>query len=90
MYSITQSSRFKKDLKKISHDKEKLIALKAVIQQLQATGTVSKEHFPHQLKGDYNSAMECHILSDFLIIWIDSSSKEIKLLRLGSHSELFK
>jgi mRNA interferase YafQ len=33
--------------------------------------------------------MECHIESDFLLIWIDETANIIKLIRLGSHSELF-
>ena len=33
--------------------------------------------------------MECHIGSDFLLIWIDEKEDVIKLVRLGSHSELF-
>lgn len=34
--------------------------------------------------------MECHIENDFLIIWFDEDIDIIKLVRLGSHSELFK
>lgn len=33
--------------------------------------------------------MECHIQGDFLLIWIDRTTNDIDLLRLGSHSELF-
>ena len=34
--------------------------------------------------------MECHIESDFLLIWIDEAARTVSLVRLGSHSELFK
>lgn len=34
--------------------------------------------------------MECHIESDTLLIWLDETENVIKLIRLGSHSELFK
>ena len=34
--------------------------------------------------------MECHIQNDFLLIWIDETRQQIKLVRLGSHSDLFK
>ena len=34
--------------------------------------------------------MECHIEGDFLLIWIDEETETIELVRLGSHSELFK
>ena len=42
------------------------------------------------LKGDYSGFMECHVENDFLLIWIDEESNQIRLTRLGSHSELFK
>lgn len=90
MYIIEQGSKFRKDLKRYSNDKKKLIALKETIQHLERTGTVPKEYGPHPLKGDYAGALECHIGSDFLLIWVDKNANTIKLLRLGSHSELFK
>lgn len=90
MYTIEQSSKFKKDLKRYSHDKEKLIALNDIIKQLEDNGTVSEDYYPHPLKGDYAGTMECHIQSDFLLIWIDKDTHTIKLVRLGSHSELFR
>ena len=34
--------------------------------------------------------MECHIESDFLLIWIDEQNGIVELVRLGSHSELSK
>lgn len=44
---------------------------------------------PHLLTGNYRGCMECHIMGDFLLIWIDQTEETIYLLRLGSHSELF-
>ena len=90
MYIIEQGSKFRKDLNRYSNDKKKLLALKETIQYLERTGTVPKEYVPHPLKGDYVGALECHIGSDFLLIWVDKDTNTIKLLRLGSHSELFK
>ena len=48
---------------------------------------VPKEFKPHMLSGDYAGHMECHVENDFLLIWIDN--EVVKLVRLGSHSELF-
>lgn len=46
---------------------------------------------PHSLKGNYEGYLECHIEPDLLIIWLqyDKETKEILMVRLGSHSELF-
>ena len=90
MYLIEQSSKFKKDLKRYAHDKKKLIALNTVIKFLEVDGTVPEEFYPHPLKGDYTGAMECHIQNDFLLIWVDKEVHTVKLVRLGSHSELFR
>jgi mRNA interferase YafQ len=40
--------------------------------------------------GEYKDCMECHIESDTLLIWIDENTNIVKLIRLGTHSELFK
>jgi len=90
MYTIEQSGKFKKDLKRYVFDKEKLVALHNVIKHLIDTGSVPDEYSPHPLRGEYRGALECHIKSDFLLIWIDKEENVIKLIRLGSHSELFK
>ena len=34
--------------------------------------------------------MECHIENDTLLIWLDKTENLIKLVRLGTHSELFR
>ncbi len=46
---------------------------------------------PHKLKVDFADNWECHIKPDLLIIWIQiENPKEIKLVRVGSHSDLFR
>lgn len=83
------TTQFKRDLKRYKHNAGLLEVLKKVLSQLQDKGKVSKEFLPHPLHGDYRDCMECHVLDDFLLIWIDKNQPIIKLLRLGSHSELY-
>ena len=89
MKRLKQSKQFKKDLKRIQNNPRKLFSLNVVIGLLRETGTVPREYHPHLLAGIYRGYMECHIGSDFLLIWIDEREDVIKLVRLGSHSELF-
>lgn len=89
MKRLKQSKQFKKDLKRIQNNPRKLFSLNVVIGLLRETGTVPREYHPHLLTGIYRGYMECHIGSDFLLIWIDEREDVIKLVRLGSHSELF-
>ena len=89
MRILRQTSQFKKDLKRIQNNPKKISSLQTVLEQLQKTGFVSQEHKPHLLVGNYKGYMECHVESDLLLIWFDESHDLIKLIRLGSHSELF-
>ena len=88
MMTLKLTGQFKKDLKKYKHATDLLEELEKVLKELQRNGVVSKEHNPHPLIGNYKDCMECHVKSDFLLIWFDKTKPVIKLLRLGSHSEL--
>ena len=74
MKTLKQTSQFKKDLKKIQNQPKKISALETVLKLLSQTGTLPKEYRPHWLTGDYKGYMECHIESDFLLIWIDENA----------------
>ena len=50
---------------------------------------VPEENRPHILTGNYKGYMECHVESDTLLIWWDKEAGIIKLVRFGTHSELF-
>ena len=90
MWELRVSTKFKKDLKRYLQQPEKLAALKVVLNQLANKGMVDAAFKPHLLSGQYKGCMECHIQNDFLLVWIDEAEKNIALVRLGSHSELFK
>lgn len=83
------SSRFKKDLKRIQNNPKRIENVGTVLKLLRDTGMVPMQYKPHMLTGNYSGCMECHIENDYLLIWMDEAEQVIKLLRLGSHSELF-
>jgi mRNA interferase YafQ len=89
MMELKMTSQFKRDLKRYKHNVELLDALETVLKYLAENGTVPSEYLPHPLIGDYKSCLECHVLNDLLLIWVDKFKPQIKLLRLGSHSELY-
>ena len=90
MFVLKMTSQFKKDLKKIKNNPHKIQNLKQVLLNLEENGVVPSEYYPHKLTGNYSGYMECHEKNDMLLIWIDADENIIKLVRLGSHSELFK
>ena len=90
MFVLKMTSQFKKDLKKIKNNPHKIQNLKQVLLNLEENGVVPSEYYPHKLTGNYSGYMECHVENDMLLIWIDADENIIKLVRLGSHSELIK
>ena len=88
MARLKPSTQFKKDLKRVRNHPRKMEALKTILQMLEDDMPIPQEYSPHSLVGNYAGCMECHIESDFLLIWQDRD--EVYLMRLGSHSELFK
>ena len=92
-FSLKYSTSFKKDLKVISNNTQKLQKIVEVLGMLQECGVegIPRKMKPHKLIGQHKGALECHIEPDLLIIWEEYlDEREISLLRLGSHSELFK
>lgn len=92
MYQLYITSQFKKDLKKIKSNSKDFILVSDVLKQLQLGGynSIEIKMKPHKLKGNYTDNWECHIKPDLLIIWIQiENPKNIRLVRLGSHNELF-
>ncbi|MBQ9417948.1 MAG: type II toxin-antitoxin system YafQ family toxin [Bacteroidales bacterium] len=89
MKELQPTTKYRKDLKRYRHQPQKLAALKRVLYILQNEQPIPPEYYPHMLHGDYEGCMECHIGSDFLLIWINPDTELIELVRLGTHSELF-
>lgn len=90
MKEIKASNSFKKDLKKFANQPKKLMELYYFIDNYLRTGAAIPEKYrAHLLRGSYARHMECHIEGDFILIWIDETANLVKLIRVGSHSELF-
>ena len=92
MREIEFTSRFKKEYKRVKKnpDHKNLEGiLKEVISKLQNDERLSSNFQSHKLRGNYNKFEECHLKPDLLLIYLRIDNK-LKLIRIGSHSELFK
>lgn len=89
MYSLESTTQFKRDFKALSQsDTEKV---KVALGILAEKGTLPrKPYLTHKLKGKYADNMEAHIRPNLLLIWFEVCDDTIKLIRVGSHSKLFK
>lgn len=88
MKKLHPTSQFKKDFKKYRHNPTKVAAFEKVANMLIHERPLHAKYKQHYLKGEYRGCLECHIEDDFLLVWIDGDI--IDLVRIGSHSELFK
>ena len=88
MLSISRTSQFKKDYKRIAkrgYDVEKLFDTISILAE--------QKHLPerfrnHKLSGEYKDCLECHIQLDWLLIYLLTDA-ELVLIRTGTHSDLF-
>ena len=90
MKKLQPTTQYKKELKRYRNNPQKLADLKEVLKMLQNEQPIPADYLPHPLSGKYKGCLECHINGDFLLIWYDKNRDVIELVRLGSHSELFK
>lgn len=93
MRELVVTTRFKKDLKKAKKQGKDLKHLSDIIFTLQNDMPLEAKYCDHFLAGNWQGCRECHISPDWLLIYRLMNEKELELLelvRLGSHSELFK
>lgn len=88
MREITYTSQFKRDYKKRSRQKGLQETLERVIARLGGGESLEARYRDHPLKGGYVGCRECHLQPDLLLVYLQTGN-EMRLVRLGSHSELF-
>ena len=88
---VNFTSRFKKDLKLAEKQHKNTDELFSVIEKLANREPLEEKYRDHSLKGEYINCRECHIEPDFLLVYqIFEQELILLLVRVGSHSELFK
>ena len=89
-YDIVITNSCKKDIKRASKQGKNIDLLFDVVDQLSEGLTLDQKYKDHKLSGKYEGKRECHIESDFLLIYqIEKTEIILYLVRAGSHSELF-
>ncbi len=90
MLEIVSSNRFKKDLKNAIKRGYNINALNEIVQKLANRETLPKKNRDHFLIGDYSGFKECHIASDWLLVYrVEEKELLLYLFRTGTHSDLF-
>lgn len=80
MKKLKPSSQYKKDYKRFRNNPKKVKILMEILNKLANEESIPGKHNLHMLSGDYRGYMECHIESDFLLIWFDPDTDQIDLV----------
>ncbi len=86
--TIRQSTRFRRDVKRLQRQGADLSILKRVIEILAAPEALDERYRDHALVGNWKGNRECHIKPDWLLVY-RVELNELQLVRTGSHTELF-
>ncbi len=86
---ISATTRFKRDVKMCQKRKYDLDLLYSVIDTLAIPKPLEAQSNDHNLKGNYERHRECHITSDWMLIYRIINGN-LYLDRTGTHSDLFK
>ncbi len=91
MYKIVFTRQFKRGVKRCAKRGFNLSKLSNVVDQLGDSGCLSETYRPHKLSGyPRNNTWECHIESDWLLVWEQDNNQMILLmLDTGTHSDIF-
>jgi mRNA interferase YafQ len=90
MYRIGFTTRFKKDFKRCKKRGLDISILEQAIEILRLHGSLPATYKPHKLAGNYAGCWECHLQSDWLLVWMQDDMELIILfMNTGTHSDLF-
>lgn len=86
---IVWTAQFKKDYKLAIRRHLKIGLLDDIIRSLSRGETLPEKYRDHALTGNYTGYRECHIQSDWLLIYrVDNDILILTLTRTGTHSDL--
>ena len=89
MLTIRRQKSFAKDLLKVKmnnqHYSKYILFLSTLLQEKELPAQ-AKDHF---LSGKYQDTREFHISGDLLVIYFTTQT-ELVLIRIGTHSQVFK
>lgn len=85
---LSQTSQFKKDVKRQAKKGKDLRKLSKLIQLLISDIPLAPQFRDHALIGRWKNRRDCHIEPDWILIYM-KTDEELRLERTGSHSDLF-
>lgn len=88
MRKIVERNSFRTDFLRQQKRGKYFSKLDAIVATLVETGRLDANKRPHRLHGRWIGFLECHIESDWLLIY-EVTDEEVLLVRTGTHADLF-
>ena len=91
MRTIEWTNRFKRDFKRELKGRHGGLIdglLSEILPVLQVDMPLADRHRDHALTGNWEGHRDCHIRPDLVLIYETPDDENLRLVRLGSHSEL--
>ena len=89
-YTVRRTTRFRKELRKMLKRGADIGKLETVVNILAAGEALPPQYHDHALTGDMAGTRDCHITSDWLLLYpIENDVLVLTLTRIGTHADLF-
>ena len=91
MRKIERTGQFRRDYKREARGRHRSsldAALVPILVALADDQPLEPRHHDHALSGNWNDHRDCHVKPDLLLIYQKPAAVTLRLVRLGSHSEL--
>lgn len=90
IFALERTSQFKRDYRRerLGAHADLEVILSSVLEQLVSGEALPASLRDHPLKGRWKNFRDCHLKPDLVLVY-QRTGGTIKLVRLGSHSELF-
>jgi mRNA interferase YafQ len=89
MLTPVYTRQFERDIKRMKKRGKNFEKLKIIIRSLISEEVLDSIHRDHKMLGNWKGRRECHIESDWLLIY-KPDKDQIIFERTGTHSDLFK
>ena len=91
MRTIEWTTRFKRDYRREARGRRRNHLderLAEIVNVLASDLALDVRHHDHALSGPWSDFRDCHVWPDLVLIYQKPDSRTLRLVRLGSHSDL--
>jgi len=89
MKSLSQTTRFVRDVKRMRKRGKDIAKFEAVVRKLAYGELLEPKHRDHPLRGIWSGSRDCHVEPDWILIYTTDATS-LRLERTGTHSDLFE